>query len=145
MQDWVTFRVIRNLYNEQNKEEKIKCDKASAEKFQDWESLNLMMWLLLAKSILKNDAGHASYHTLKVNNDIVNDDHEKAQVCNDFFLENSRINDSPVPLPDATCHADNTLSSILIGKKDIEDLIESLDITKAIGPDQISQVILKKA
>ena len=94
---------------------------------------------------MKKDAGHSFYPALKVTNDIVSEDHEEAQVFNDFFLEHSRINDGQAPLPGATCHADYRLSTILIRKKDIEDLLTSLDITKATGPGQICQVKWKKA
>ena len=73
---------------------------------------------------MKKDAGHSFDPVLKVNNYTVSDDHEKeVQSLNGFFLESSRINDGQAPLPDATCHTDNTLSSIVTRKKDIEDLL----------------------
>ena len=124
------------------KEEKIKCESATAERLQDQESLNSKKWWWLAKSFFNEDDYHYSYLTLKVNNDIISEDHEKAQVFNDFFLDSSQINYCQAPLSDAPCHADNTLLSIEIRNKYIENLLTSLDITNTIGPDQISQIML---
>ena len=62
-----------------------------------------------------------------------------------FFASSSNVDDSNVPEPDSTCRKDQLLDKIIIQQKDVADLLKTLDISKATGPDQVSQVMLKKA
>ena len=135
---------IMRKWKQTIKEEKLQCERDRAEKLQvigkAWTPQRGGGYL---SPFFLKDTGHSSYPTLKVNNDTISDDQKKAQIFNDFFLERSRIiiNDDQAPLPDAKCHAGNTLSR----QKDSEDLLKSLDITKATRSDKIWQVMLETA
>ena len=145
LQDWENFRKMRNDYNNKIKEAKLKSEKSRADQLQDRETLSPKKWWRLAKSFLKKDQGNTSYPALKVDNDLICDDKEKADTFNNFFLKSAKIDDTNVPRPDFTCTVENRLSQVIVNEKDIIDLLKSLDITKATGPDQISHVMLKKA
>ena len=70
---------------------------------------------------------------------------EKAQVYNEFFLASCSLDDEQMPKPDANGNVERTLLHVVITEKYIGNLLTSLDITKAIDPDQISQIMLKEA
>ena len=142
--DWERFRSVRNNYNTKIKEAKENSEKSQAHRLKDRESLSSKKWWRLAKSFLKKE-GNSTYPPLKIDDDLVCEDKAKAEAFNDFFLQSSTVDDSQAPVPDNTCHADRTLGEINLTPKDIEDLLKTLDITKASGPDQISQVMIKRA
>ena len=143
--DWEQFRKMRNEYNLSIKNAKANSEQTRAEKLRDKESLSPKKWWRLAKSFLQKDGKKSAYPPLKVGDDLVCDDKSKAEVFNDFFASSSKLEDSHVPKPDSTCNVERVLDKISIQEKDIADLLKCLDISKATGPDQISQVMLKKA
>ena len=56
---------------------------------------------------------------------------------NSYFLDNARVNSSSYTFPDNT-YPENILSSLVIQKDVVLDILESLDISKASGPDGLS-------
>ena len=76
--------------------------------------------------------------------------HKWRQGNHGMFLQHSNLDDCNVPKPDDLTKVDQTLSEITILNKDIADLITCLHITnirqyKALGPDQVSNAMLKMA
>ena len=142
--DWEQFRKLRNEYNESIKAAKLKNEKDRASMLRDRETLSPKKWWRLAKSFLKKDKS-PTFPPLKVGEDLVCDDEGKAEVFNNFFASSSDVDDSNAPKPDHKCVSDQKLEKVVIQVKDISDLLKSLDVSKATGPDQVSQVMLKKA
>ena len=143
---WSDFREFRNHYNFKIREAKIKSQEKDAESLRDPVNLTPKKWWRLAKSFIKEDSTRNScYPSLKVNNDLISDDKEKAEAFNSFFLKHSDIDDSNAGTPDGTPTTDNRLVSLRITEQDVTDLINTLDVGKAVGPDRISHMMLKKA
>ena len=143
---WSDFRQFRNHYNFKIREAKLNEQEKNANILKDPSNVSPKKWWKLAKSFIKEDSSRNScYPSLNVDNDIISDDKEKAEVFNNFFLAHSNIDDRNIPIPDSTPLAENRLESFKISKQNIADLINSLDIGKATGPDRISHVMLKKA
>lgn len=70
-------------------------------------------------------------------------DDEKATLLNDYFCTISSLDDSNIELPDFNKRTDSSLSSITINTSEIIDVLSSLKLNKASGPDGISHRMLK--
>ena len=68
---------------------------------------------------------------------------EKAECLNDFFYSISSIDDSDNDLPNFENRTDSILSNINITQTDVKDILSSLIVNKASGPDGISHRMLK--
>ena len=69
-------------------------------------------------------------------------DEDKANCLNEYFTSISTLDDSNATLPNFVHKTLNTLSTIQISVADVESIIGTLDINKAIGPNQISHKLL---
>ncbi|MCG7882888.1 MAG: hypothetical protein JAY96_15005, partial [Candidatus Thiodiazotropha endolucinida] len=70
-------------------------------------------------------------------------DTEKANCLNDYFTSISSIDDSNVRLPPFTALTEQSLERIEITVQEVKDIIDSLCVNKASGPDLISHRMLK--
>ena len=107
---------------------------------------NSKTWWTLLKSIYSNTDSSLSVPPLETNNKTIVDDKEKAEAFNTFFLEASQIDDSDAKLPlnhNITEHI-NSLSSIDIKRKDVQDQMQILNTNKAYGPDGLSPIFIKE-
>ena len=72
------------------------------------------------------------------------DDTEKVELFNNFFCEQSNLDDqhhSPPVLEDL--HTEG-LSQIHLSVNEVEDILNVLDTSKATGPDKINPKLLKE-
>jgi len=70
---------------------------------------------------------------------------DKANVFNDFFLSHSNIDVTSAELPNEVVDPEYRLDDIAATEQEVGDLISSLDVNKATGPDSISSKMLKHA
>ena len=77
------------------------------------------------------------------NNNYVFSDEEKANILNDFFCSISTIDDSGTSLPILNERTNSSLSNLIINVTDVTDVLSSLKVNKAVGPDGISHRMLK--
>jgi hypothetical protein len=76
---------------------------------------------------------------------IVTDCVEKANILNNFFQSQSKIDIDNENLPDLTyVPISNLLESFIITPTDVHDILKTLSVDKASGPDGISNRILKE-
>ena len=81
---------------------------------------------------------------LKYNNITIENDPEKAEIFNEYFIAQSRLNDEnkiPPQLPEPTYERFNHIN---ITANHIRDILKSLNVSKASGPDLISPGLLKE-
>ena len=69
-------------------------------------------------------------------------DKEKAECLNKYFSPISTVDDSQVFLPQFESKTDSRLDNIEISSNDIESIISTLNVNKAVGPDLISHKLL---
>ena len=69
---------------------------------------------------------------------------DKASWMNDFFVEQTILDESNATLPPNIDPPDNNLNSISTSPHEVESILKSLQLGKASGPDEISNHILKK-
>ena len=69
--------------------------------------------------------------------------HEKANCLNSYFASISTVNDNNIMLPECQLKTLNQLVIDEITITEVKDIIHSVDINKASGPDNISHRMLK--
>ena len=72
------------------------------------------------------------------------DNDAKAQILNDFFLDQAQVDDSNFTLPANTENQINTLETISVSNNEVFWILKSLDISKANGPDGIRTRLLRE-
>ena len=73
------------------------------------------------------------------------DDGDKANVLNDYFRKQTVINDGNVEVPVITGYnLVSHLHDIILTPDEIENVLKSLPLGKAAGPDGINNKILKE-
>ena len=65
-------------------------------------------------------------------------------MMNDFFVEQTILDETNASLPHNIDPPENNLNSISTSPHEIEYILKSLQLGKAPGPDEISNHILKK-
>ena len=92
-------------------------------------------------------------HGIKIlvsdNDEIITDDHNKANALNKFFASQTYIDELHATLPDLPNYENApdipTLDRIVLTERNVEDILKTLDTSKAMGPDLINARILKEA
>ena len=80
----------------------------------------------------------SSIPPLNINGDIYSDYTDKASILNDYFTEQSSLDDSNANLSADLKIPDFALNSISITAYDVESVLKALQNGKASGPDAIN-------
>ena len=125
------------------KEAKTEFNENMAEKLQNDKTSDKAYWKLL-KTNYANERDQ-NIPTLVDDDEIFCDAQEKANLLNIFFCEKSMLpppdqNQTVSVLPPLTR---NKVSDIVCSPQKVMNILKSLDVTKATGPDKISNSILK--
>ena len=104
---------------------------------------NSKRWWSTVKSFL----GKGSFNSIppmQDNNSFITDSRDKANAFNKFFLSHSNIDTNQAYLPNSP-FCEEKLSSIEVREQEVLDLLKSIDVSKATGPDGIGPKLLKEA
>ncbi len=103
-------------------------------------------WWNLLKRVTKNDKASALHETpIMDNNLLIYDDTCKAEAFNRFFTESIQTENPDDPIPnDHNLLYYPKIPHLIIQEKDVYNILSELDTTKATGPDNISNIFLKK-
>ena len=119
------------------------CEKIKNNKFT---SKN---WWQLVKQVSTFSGKSSKIDTLLSNDgESITEDIEKANLLNSFFVSQSELDDSNInTLPEINHDSNdfNLLHDITITANEVKDILELLNISKAIGPDNLSARLLKEA
>ena len=79
-------------------------------------------------------------------NRTVTDNEAKAQILNDFFIDQTTVDDSNFSLPAEApgLGQTNTLETLSVNSTEVFWILKSLDISKANGPDGVSARLLRE-
>ena len=99
----------------------------------------------MAKSFLKLNKQTNNIPTLLNQTIEASTDTEKATLLNDFFSQQSTVDDLNKNPPPTTAPPIATLSNIHITPQDVIDALSKVDPSKACGPDLVSPRLLKEA
>ena len=82
---------------------------------------------------------------LIVGDRLITETAEKAEVFNQYFTEQCKLDPTKNdPLPDFTLLTDNKIETIILTSVEIFNILKHLNVSKAVGPDKISNRILKE-
>ena len=103
-----------------------------------------MWWKLIKRTI--NNTGSSLHETPILDNGVlIYDDKGKAEAFNKFFTTSVQTENKDDPIPsDHNLLYYPKIPSLVINEVDVYELLISLDTSKATGPDNISNALLKK-
>jgi hypothetical protein len=111
-------------------------------KLQDKNTTSQTYWKLV-KEVYGNNQS-SSITSLSENNQLITDDLTKATILNEYFCSQTIPPDSNIPLPQFIYNTDARLSSINITRRIVNNILIHLNTTTSMGPDNISNRILKE-
>lgn len=107
-------------------------------------STNSKTWHKISSKFLKFDSNQAPIPCLETDDDIIENDLEKANLLNKHFIEQSTVNDNNAKLPTFLPVSAERLNLITITREDVIYAIKCLDVNKASGPDLVSSKLIKE-
>ncbi len=145
--DWSKYRRIRNEYTNNIKEAKDKYDDDLIETIRTNKSSNPKLWWKTLNHFTGKKEKSAHNNPMNIDGKIVHDDREKAEGFNSYFANQSNIDVTPEDIKDLgnPTTPEYTLANIDITTQNVEDILKSLNVTKASGPDGISPRMLRNS
>ena len=140
---WVKFRKARNICNKLILNANTKYYSSISEKIHT-ETTGSKNWWNLVKSLL-GDYNNRSIPPIQTNDYIIHDDADKSEMFNDLFCDQSNINDDYLIPPDLDGPSYEKLRQIIITETDVDDILKTLDTSKATGSDMLNLRLLKEA
>ena len=140
---WVKFKQLRNKVINLIRDSKQSHKDKIANKLRSG-TLSSMDWWRTLKSVIAPNS-KSSIPPLEKDGILIVDDVDKANVLNDFFRDQTIINDNGVELPQFdNYNVLSELSSLHLTPDEIETVLKSLPVGKAAGPDGINSRILRE-
>ncbi|MEW8547700.1 MAG: reverse transcriptase domain-containing protein, partial [Candidatus Thiodiazotropha sp.] len=140
---WHQFRQLRNKVTKLIRESKTTCKDKIVNKLKS-DTLSSKDWWTTLKTVISPNSKN-SVPSLDKDGVIVSDELEKANVLNDYFRDQTLIDDTHAELPDiAKYNVQSDLTLIQLTPSEIETVLKSLPIGKAAGPDGINNRILRE-
>ena len=137
---WNKFKKIRNKVIESiRKSKQLYLDQLS-NKLKS-ESLSSKDWWSPLKSFI-SPVEKSSVPTLEKDGCVYSDYTDKANILNNFFGDQTLLDDSNTRIPNIACYVHNILSSLTITPPEVESILKSLPLGKAVGQDGINNRIL---
>ena len=102
-------------------------------------------WWRTLKRFIKPNTNSSCIPPLKTNDDIFDDNKDKANLLNTYFQTQTQINDLNANTPHADFNQDRPqLNSIIISPLEVKSVLQTLKLGKASGPDLVNNRILKE-
>lgn len=138
---WSGFRKIRNIYIQSCRDAKQKYENDRLEEISRCSFQTKKCWNIY-KSVLKTKK-ICSIPTLEMDGHILTNELDKANVFNEMFLSNSKLQENDNDNLPRIIVPDHSIDHIEISSEDIMFQLGNLDTTKAYGPDNIGPKLLK--
>ena len=104
---------------------------------------SLLLKDLISDFYLNLGKSSNSIPTLKLNNEYAEDDIQKANMLNAFFISQAAVNDDNKQLPDMI-PTEYSFNVVQITCQDVRDVLQNLNVSKSCGPDLISPRLLRE-
>ena len=111
-------------------------------KLQDPSTTPKYFWKLV--KTVYNNTKQSTIPVLLDNGIQHTNDLDKAEILNNYFISQTKLPASNTPLPTFTYLTHARLLNITITPTSVKNILKSLDTNKAVGPDLISNKILKE-
>ena len=145
-EDWQNFKILRNRVQDVIRESKEKNDEALAERIKESNQNDEKLWWKLTKQFYASKQNsRAQDPPLIVEGKEIEDNKEKAEEFNKFFLEASNLQVPPnTTLPEKKEPTGETLGIIEVTDTKVQAALLNLKPNKASGPDNISPRVFKQ-
>ena len=82
---------------------------------------------------------------MTIANYIYTDEHDKANILNNFFRNQTILDETDATLPDQVPHVDRPqLFSIVLSPVEVESILKTLTVGKASGPNALNNRVLRE-
>ena len=143
LNDWKNFKILRNKAINMVRESKRNCNEIIVNKLKSNSISSRDWWTTLKTVIVPNTS--ISIPPLQNNDSVSHDDLDKANILNDFFREQTVIDESNAVLPQLDPYIINSdMYSLHFSPAEIESVLKSLKTGKATGPDGMNNRILRE-
>ena len=137
------FKQLRNKVTSNLRKAKQEYIRSLAYKLKT-SNLSLQDYWRTLKSFIK-PSQTSTIPPLFHENAYISDTNEKANLINNFFAEQSVLDDQLATLPDSVDNGGPSLDSIVFTPTEVKDILNTLKLGKASGPDNVNNRILKEA
>ena len=139
---WETYKRFRNHVTSELRKSKLSQISKLTEKLNNSETGPKDWWKIL-KGFIKPDQT-STIPPLNKNDIIYTDDNEKANIFNEFFRDQTLLDEHQASLPETKHLPPFKLDSITTTPDEVESILKSLPLGKATGPDLINNRLLKE-
>lgn len=140
---WETFRKVRNNCVDAIRKAKQNYLNKIASQLHT-SPVSTRSWWKVLNSLTKFSCKTTDIPIIISNGIEYTDDIDKATFLNDYFIQQTELNDSQHTLPVNIDNHTTVLDNIDITEQDVSDAISTLDTSKASGPDLINGKLLKE-
>ncbi len=141
----VRYKEARNKVVTEIAKAKFELEKERNSKISSVESSNKDWWKLTKSALVMTSSPSISNTPLLDGTDIITNDIEKANLINSFFVQQSMLNDSNAQLPPNPPQPEIKIEQKVIQPEEVFEILINLDISKATGPDGISNRLLRES
>ena len=145
---WQAYKSARNKVNNLKKHAKELFYSNLEDNLTDTMSNNKQDFWKIVRHFVKENKSSGSIPPLVITNE--NDetsmhvtDREKVECLNEYFTSISTLSQDQPALPNLIPKTDAKLDQIIISEQEVIDMLETLNVNKASGPDGISNKMMK--
>jgi hypothetical protein len=141
--------IHKKLYKNKRREATDACRQAKTDYYDKMTdrlhdpTLSSKNYWKLIKSAMGNKQS-MGIPTMMENDVQIQEDQDKATILNDYFISQTKLPNTNVPLPPFDYITEARLDHIEITPVIVRNILLKLDVSKATGPDEISNKILKE-
>ncbi|KAK6174541.1 hypothetical protein SNE40_017797 [Patella caerulea] len=141
---WFEFRQFRNHVVSEIRKCKLEYFKKIDDKISTNKLNDRKWWNLVKSNTVKSGSTKNELHPLKIDNNIFFGNREKANALNTFFANQSQI-ENPLDDPPNVIPHDVFIEDPFFSIEEVSNVLLSLNINKATGPDHVNNRILKSS
>ena len=140
---WTKFRNLRNMETQLIRESKQSFNESMATRLKS-DSLSPKQWWKLLKYFIAPNS-KSFIPPLETNEKTYAVECENAIILNDFFKDQTLLDERNAEIPDIHSYpVDSPLSNIVLTSEEVESVLKSLPVGKAVRPDAVSNCVLKE-
>jgi hypothetical protein len=145
-ENWDLYCVTRNFYFDECDRIRLEHEEKLTESLATESKINPKKWWGLAKQIMGKNKS-STYPSLVSRGNVYTTDDEKANLFNESFLESSTLGRAPTYNleEDVETVTESELENITVKDQDVADILSTINVNKAYGPDNLSPRLIKEA
>ena len=107
--------------------------------------MNSLLWVFtVCTDLTVHKMSKTFVSTLEKDGHVYSDDTDKANLLNNFFRDHTLIDDSNAQVPNIDCNVNTLPSYLVIRPNEVESVLKTLSLGKAVGSDEINNRTLRE-